>query len=342
MKILLLSGPATPSSTSISTRIPRLLSILTSSGMMVMHHTVETKSDLMMALIAFEQPDIVFDTAYRVKNRSGSYETIHGILEEMGFPYIGSGAEVLDLVLSKSSLKNRWKQTGIHTPDYYIVNKTGAGVQGLEQSSQITAFPYILKPDCEGNSRGLSEASIVFDQVALEKQLGRLLEHYDQVLVEKYLGTAPDFREYTVAMIGNGVSQLLMPAEITLLRETKLRVVTTRDKENHLTRARPVQDPEISKRLTDLAGRAFQAAGVQDYARCDLIYAHGNLFAVEINGQPMVPDKWFEVCARSAGLDMVETIQAILVTGIKRNIELGYGYLKLPPELTPLWDKLLN
>jgi D-alanine-D-alanine ligase-like ATP-grasp enzyme len=320
-------------------RIRKMLGMLQASGFMTSHHIVQTRVEL-SALVEREQPDLVFDTAYHIKDPSGAFTTIHRILDEMKIPYVGSDAEALDLVLSKSRLKDRWHTDGIPTPAYCVLQKIGNGVRGLEKLLAAKAYPYILKPDLEGNSRGLSEASIVFDQTSLENQLSILLNQYDSVLSEHYLGMYPDFREFTVAMIGNGESRLILPAEIMLLRETKLRVVTTRDKDRHLTRAQPLCDWELAHRLTDLARRAFQSARVRDYARCDFLYAHGDLFAIEINGQPMLPDKWFEACTRGVGLNGLETVQAVMLAAIQRNIAEGYGYLKVPRGLLPLLNKL--
>ena len=65
-----------------------------------------------------------------------------------------------------------------------------------------SSFPYILKPDMEGNSRGLDESSIVFNKTEMLAKTNELLKIYEGILVEEYLGDHPDLREFTVAMIG--------------------------------------------------------------------------------------------------------------------------------------------
>jgi len=96
---------------------------------------------------------------------------------------------------------------------------------------------------------------------------------------------------------------ILMPCEIVFKVPKPLRIITTRDKDEHRTRAIPVDDLELCEELCELTIRAFHVAGVRDYSRLDVIYAGGKFDAIEINGQSMVPDMWFEACARGVGLD---------------------------------------
>jgi hypothetical protein len=59
----------------------------------------------------------------------------------------------------------------------------------------------------------------------------------------------------------------------------------------------------------------------------------GSLYAIEINGLPMIPDKWFEVCANGAGLNSTQYVLAILLAGIVRNMRSGIGKLEIPDEI---------
>ena len=163
-----------------------------------------------------------------------------------------------------------------------------------------------------------------------------LLKFYNQILVERYLGAAPDFREYTIALIGNDQRALFMPARIKLKVMHKPRIVTTQDKDRHNTFAIPVRESEIRDSLIAFGREAFGIAGVRDYARLDVMYANGKFYAIEINGQPMIPDKWFEACAQGVGLNTAQYINAIFFAGLQRNIQAGYHHLKVPEKLNKL------
>ncbi|MHC1739963.1 MAG: hypothetical protein AB9897_02510 [Anaerolineaceae bacterium] len=266
----------------------------------------------------------------------------------MHIPYVGSSPSVLDLVISKSELKAEWCLNNVSTPAFFQVSKAAAQIFGLDILIQEAIdFPYILKPDREGNSRGLDESSIVFDKSTLKSKLGNLLRSYEEVLIEKYLGTASDLREFTVAMIGNNKNKLLMPAEITLKQKKGVRIITTQDKDDHLTQATCVVEKSLLEKLVTFAERAFEVSGVRDYSRCDLLMADGHLYAIEINGQPMIPDKWFEICASGVGLNSTQYINAIFLAGIERNIKEGKTNLTIPHQMrqilpTAIFDVILQ
>jgi D-alanine-D-alanine ligase len=324
----------------------RIIRSLCYAGIQGIFHPLHTKAQVLQ-IVHSEQPDIVYCADHYTTGDSGEKISIQEILEEKQIPYIGSPSEILDLVLSKSNLKKRWLSHGVPTPQFSLFHKPILEVQDLDILQHSPGYPYILKPDAEGNSRGLNESSIVFNRKILENKLKELLILYETVLVEKYLGLYQDIREFTVAMIGNDHNKLLMPAEIILKQNKTLRIITTEAKENHYTLAIPVNDMELHGRLISLAEKAFEISGVCDYSRCDVILAEGQLYAIEINGQPMIPDKWFEVCASGIGLDPNQYINAIFLAGIVRNNHQGKADLLIPPKMNqhlpkPVFEVLQN
>jgi D-alanine-D-alanine ligase-like ATP-grasp enzyme len=319
---------------------------LDSVDMGAKYYEVHSKEQLECLLI-MERPDIVYCSDYYTKDEFINSVSIHSVLEELNVPFIGSTSATLEFVLSKSDLKFMWHLNKLSTPSFYLVHKLDTKVVGLEEISQATDYPYILKPNREGNSRGLDESSIVFDENSLKSKLDELLLSNKEVLVEKYFGNASDIREFTVAIIGNGSHKLLMPAEITLKQKRDLRIITTQDKDDHLTQATPVVDNVLNEKLIAFAEKAFEIAGVRDYSRCDVLLADGQLYAIEINGLPMIPDKWFEICASGVGLDSTQYINAIFLAGIVRNFREGKENLKVPLQMrqkipTAILDVLLN
>jgi D-alanine-D-alanine ligase-like ATP-grasp enzyme len=159
---------------------------------------------------------------------------------------------------------------------------------------------------------------VVRDAVSLRRKVEETVEHFEYALVERFLGDDPALREFTVALIGSGPSTLVMPAEILLSVPKRTRVITTADKDGHRTEARQVEESSLREGVARLAKKAFAAAGVRDYSRCDILLAGGELYAIEINGQPMVPDPWFEACAEGAGLDGDAYLGAIFLAAILR------------------------
>jgi len=321
MKVLILSDPGTAGFEigRTPTKFMTMIKAIEQGGLEGTHYFVGTTEEL-KAVLKKEHPDIIFSAAYYTLDEAGKRRNIHGLLEAEGLPYIGSDETTLELVLSKAALKDKWMGTGISTPDYFVVSDKGMGfVEGLDKVEVEHDFPYIVKPSKGGNSRGILEDSIVFSSSSLKKLVHDLLASYNEILVEQYLGRYEDIREFTVAMIGNGDQMILMPCEIVFKVPKALRVITTSDKDEHRTRAISIDDHGLYEESCELANKAFHIAEVRDYSRLDVIYAGGKFYAIEINGQPMVPDKWFEACARGVGLDKEQYMNAIFLAGISRN-----------------------
>jgi D-alanine-D-alanine ligase len=314
-------------------RFSGMAAALRLGGIKAHHAWVETLDDL-QSLIDQHHPDIVFSAAYSVRNKQNQPQLIHAFLEEHHIAYIGSTASALALVLSKTELKDLWKANEILTPDYFVVRKLPDGrICGLETAAGARDFPYILKPSKEGNSRGITQRSIISDSHILVESLLAMLTRYDEILVEKYLGTDPHLREFTVALIGNKSRRLILPCEIVLQPDNGYRVITTADKDGHRTQTYAVSNQALYNRLVALAEKAFDIAGIRDYARFDVLYSEEHLYAIEINGQPMVPDRWFEACARGGGLEVEQYLNAIYLAGITRNRQHEFHLLQAPGKM---------
>jgi D-alanine-D-alanine ligase-like ATP-grasp enzyme len=256
-------------------------------------------------------------------------------LARTGAPMVGSSPEALELVLSKSALKRVWGNRGVESPSSFTVRRTRTGViAGRRLVAGAKDFPYIVKPDRENENRGIHARSIAFDADALAASIDAALEDYDELIVEHFIGGASS-REFTAAMIGSGEGALILSAEILLKDRRPIRVVTREDRLRGLAEALPVSGEE-GRRLEEFASRAFQASGAADYARCDIIEEGGRLYALEVNGQPRMPDPWFEACAKGGGLDADQYVAAIALASLSRNAKAGLAAFSPPQEALDL------
>jgi len=335
LKVIIINRPKEGRIQEDSQRFQEMLTTIRRGGVDGRYYAIQTKSEL-LNILQSEHPDLIYCANYYIQDENGGMISIHRLLDELQVSYIGSAPDKLELVLSKIDLKEKWQRDNVPTPRFFKVYKSGSSIMGLEAAVEAADFPYILKPDREGNSRGLDQSSIVFDQNALENKVRELLRKYKTILVEKFLGNADNLHEYTVAMIGNGKNKLLMPAEIKLKQKKEVRIVTTQDKDNHLTQAIPVRDPLLFQKLVDFAKKVFESADMRDYSRCDLIMVDEKLYAIEINGLPMVPDKWFEVCASGVSLDSEQYIDAIIMAGMGRAIKNRKRDMQVPLQMAQI------
>jgi len=312
-KILLICQPCNEEISGIPERIRLLHDAIISLGFDCQIKSVKSVKEV-GEILGSEQPDLVWSTVYRLRTENGKIRNCHQVTADFGFPYIGSNPETLDLVLSKSCLKERWKSAGVLTPEWTVISRE----QDISNLQSWNHFPAIIKPDEEGNSRGLSQDSIVEDFDSAKKYLQRNWLAFGSEIVEQFLGDDPCLHEYTVAILGNHPDRLLLPAEIILDSPIGKRVITTADKDQHRTRAIPIEDLSIRQQVIDFAGLAADVAGIEDYARMDMISSGDRLYALEINGQPMLPDRWFDTCCQSSRLDRSDYVKIILESAIEK------------------------
>ncbi len=324
-RILIVFNRPAPERTAAAARFGRLASLLSKAGYEVCLEPADSIASL-SAAIASNAPDIVFSAADHLSAGLSACDggapgfcrsiNVHSWLEDLGIPYVGSPPEAIELALSKSALKERWMSAGIPTPEFVAADMRNGGAALAALAA--APLPCIVKPADAGNSRGIDKDSVAHDRAELAALAARVGREYPAILVERYLGEFSDFREFTCACIGNGAERLLLPAEIVFAGTTERRIVTTEDKDGLKARAWRVGDEALAGEVRSLAAGAFEAAGVRDYSRCDLILADGKLWAIEVNGQPMIPDPWFQACAEFGGLSEPAYIEAIFDAAIAR------------------------
>jgi D-alanine-D-alanine ligase-like ATP-grasp enzyme len=278
--------------------------------------------DDLISIVSENKPDLVLCGIDHLPDKIGDVvvsHNVHGWFESHNVNYIGSDPETIERALSKVSLKRRWEADGIRTPLFVFV-EGGAQEYGpaLEKLVSLAAFPYIMKPENLGNSKGIDENNIVWKADKLESTLKRICSQYKgAILVEHYLGAYPDVTEITCAMIKGTESMQCMPAQIGFAQPKRFHLITTDDKDGHRTFMNPLK-PKMAGLFVPFARRAFESAGVRDYARGDFFFADGKLWAIEINGQPMIPDRWFEGAVRFAGLSEAQYLVGIVAAGYRR------------------------
>jgi D-alanine-D-alanine ligase-like ATP-grasp enzyme len=333
VNLLIINCPKSGRIAADEDKFAEMVDVLNYGGISARYLPVYSELQLLNALSS-NHVDIIFSADHSIFTHGNEQTGIHLLLDQLKIPYIGSGDEALHLALSKAELKKRWQTIGVQTPKFFTFHKEDAGEDEEHLLQSITDFPYLIKPDGLGNSRGIKDSSIVDDVPSLTKKVNLALDEFDTILVEKYLGDSNDIREFTVAMLGNGAGRILMPCEIKLKISKPRRIITTEDKDNHNTQASPINETSLKERVIKFAEKAFAVADFRDYARLDILSVGDELNAIEINGQPMVPDKWFENCCVGIGLSKVQYINALVLAGIVRNKRQGFPKLEIPPEMS--------
>jgi D-alanine-D-alanine ligase len=284
-------------------------------------HRVETidvtgpASRLVARLEAF-LPDIVFNTAEgrRGKMRRGFYPAL---FEELGLPYTGSDPYCLCVTLDKAMTKKILAGFGVPSPRGRFLTKATLKSGGLDELH----FPVLVKPNFEGSSKGISQASVASDALELARVLEDLLARYpDGVLVERYV---PGIDVRVVRVDG---APAMPPVETVVdasyERRWEILDYKLANEMQHLMKSRaPAQiAARTQERLMEIADRAFTALGFHDIAALDFrVGPDGEIHFLSATALPSFePNTALFAAAQAVGLDYDQTVLAALRAAAQR------------------------
>ncbi len=256
----------------------------------------------MPSVVKGERPGMVLNLAYGIQGQA-RYTQIPSILEMVGIPYVGSGPLSHSLSLDKAVAKVMFRQNGLPTPDFAVLEGPGLEMPDLP-------YPLIVKPRSEADSFGMQ---IVGNEGELRRAVEHVFREFEQpVLVERYI----DGRELNVGLLGNP-PDAFPPVELDF--GDGPRIYTNDDKGGRSGRTvgyiRPVGlDEEITAKARDIAKKAFSALGCFDCGRVDMrMDADGNLYLLEMNSLPSLGYRGSYVTgAEHAGMDFMQLVNRLL------------------------------
>ncbi|MFH1724318.1 MAG: ATP-grasp domain-containing protein [Elusimicrobiota bacterium] len=265
---------------------------------------IDTLGAFMPRVLKGERPGMVFNLSYGIQGQA-RYTHVPSILEMVGIPYVGSGPLAHSLALDKVVAKMLFRQHGLPTPDFAVIQDLGADLPELP-------FPLIVKPKNEAVSFGLR---IVRNKDELREGAEAIVSKFAQpALVERYI----EGREINVGVLGNSPAEALPPAELVFGTEGPP-IYTHEDKTRKSGREIGVVCPaelteELAARAKELGLKAFSALGCYDCARIDMrLDKEGNLFILEVNSLPSLGEHGsFVEGAKAAGLDFTALINRLV------------------------------
>ena len=237
--------------------------------------------------------DVVFNLSERFRGQSGLDYTVASILDMLGLPYTGASCEGLMLARDKALTKKVLAYHGILIP-HFMVCPIG---QAIQRPSDLR-FPLIVKPLDEDASVGIAQSSVVRDDEALNSRITFIHDRIGtDAIVEEFI----EGRELYIGVIGNDKPRALPPIEMVFNNEPNVegRIATFKAKWSVKYRAsRGIENmvaQDLSKglvqRLSDVAVRTYQAAGLRDYGRIDVRLAHDEaIYVVEANPNPFLAE----------------------------------------------------
>ena len=258
------------------------------------------------------ETDLVFNLFEGFCGQPETEAMVPEVLAQVGVPYTGCPAAALALALDKAKSKQAMRATGIGTPDFQLLTP-----ETLPRFS--LRYPCIVKPGSEDASHGLSQASVVGDFAALERQVARVCQLYGgEALVEEFI----DGREFNVTVLGDGKGTVLPVSEIAYSLPKGLPKILTfaakwQPESPYFRGTRVVCPAQITpgdeELITGTAQQVFRLVCQWGYGRVDMRQDRdGRLQIIEVNPNPdIAPGSGAVLQAEAAGMSYPQFIEKI-------------------------------
>jgi len=241
---------------------------------------------------------------------AGEDGTIQAILDFVGIPYTGSGAEACALAMDKYRSKYMAQSVGVPVARSVYLKRDSLDQGTFERSVRDSlALPVVVKPNSQGSSVGLTIVASAKDLADAAQKAFRLDDH---VIVEEYIAG----REITAAVLEG--------EELPLLEiRPKSGFYDYFHKYQHGATEYLVPaplEPPVAEAVAESARRAFHTLGCGVYARVDFrLGDDGRHYFLEVNTLPgMTSTSLVPKAAKNVGIDYTELVDRILRLSITK------------------------
>lgn len=237
--------------------------------------------------------------------RFGEDGTVQAILEDLNIGYTGSGVKASKLALDKIASREIFISNNLKSPEYKAIEKN------CNKNDIINKFtiPFVIKPQHEGSSIGLS---VVSDKALVDRALKEAFDYDDVVLIEEYI----DGKELTVGILDD---KALPVIEISMLGDIYDFNAKYVDSKTEYVVPANIKEEAIEK-AKDCAVKAHKALGCRDFSRVDMrMDKSGNIYILEINTIPgMTERSLLPKAAQEAGINFDDLCIKLIELAHKR------------------------
>jgi D-alanine-D-alanine ligase len=279
----------------------------------------QAQGDLLQCLAEL---DVVFPVLHGPFGEDG---TVQGLLEMADMAYVGAGVVGSAVGMDKGVFKDVMRAHDIPVVDWMIVNRSQIEQdveQVIQQAMRLADFPLFVKPANLGSSVGITRCNTRSD---LFEGLYEAIRFDRRVLIERGVAQA---REIEISVLGNENPQVSLPGEVLPSREFYSYEAKYIDNRSQLLVPAPLS-PELTRRIQDLAVRAYQAIDCAGMARADFLLEKGSsaresgsLYLGELNTIPgftnisMYPKLW-----EASGLAYPALVDRLIELAMERKHE---------------------
>jgi D-alanine-D-alanine ligase len=248
----------------------------------------------------FELPsdvDLAFNTIHGTFGEDGQLQKI---LERRAIAYTGDGVSASAIAFDKIRTKEKFREHGVTTPPWEVIHP------GRRPTIPL---PIVVKPPRQGSTVGVV---IVNNESEIDSAISEAAKYGRELLIEKFVPG----RELTIGILGDQALPILeiIPKGGFYDFNNKYPFLNPQagGGAEHICPANI--DAGKTKEIQQLALRAFRAAGLQVYARVDVILSeNGQPNVLEINTIPgMTEVSLLPEAAAAAGIGYTDLCARII------------------------------
>lgn len=264
--------------------------------------------------------DVVFPLLHGPWGEDG---TIQGLLELSQVRYVGAGVLASAVGMDKHYMKVVFAAAGLPVLPHVLITATSwrEDAERFREAVRALGFPVFVKPCRAGSSFGISK---VHDESELDAAVEDAQAHDPRVMVE---AAAPrGSREIECGVIGGldgQAPQASVVGEITVGGDHEFYDFEAKylaDQSTGLFIPAEVQEAS-SRRIRQLAVRAFEALGCEGLARVDFfLLPDGRVMINEINTMPgFTPTSMFPQLWAATGMPYPELVDHLIRLALQRD-----------------------
>ncbi len=265
------------------------------------------------------QPDIVFNMLEEFAGQVLFDQHLVSFLELKRVPYTGCNPRGLTLSHDKALCKRILAHHRIPVPAFGVFRPG----RKVKRPARLK-FPLLVKSLIDEGSVGISRASVVSDDAALEERVALIhRQSGNPAIAEQYIAG----RELYMSIIGNERLKTFTPWELFMHRlpEGAPNIATSKLKWSYAHQeqvgleTRPAElAPEQHRRIVSLSKRIYRALFLSGYARLDFRMSEaGEFYLLEANPNPCLAyGEDFAEGVETGGLAYEDLLDTILRNGL--------------------------
>jgi D-alanine-D-alanine ligase len=269
----------------------------------------------LLAALDTDRPDAVVIALHGAIGEDGA---LRGVLDLVGVPYVGPGAQASRVAWDKPSAKAELREAGIPTPDWVALPHETfreLGAQSvLDRIVDRLGLPLMVKPAQGGSGLG---AHAVYLAEELPAAMVGCFGYGDTALIERFV----DGTDIAVTVVDSGSGPTALPA-VEIVPEDGVYDYAARYTAGTTTWHAPARlAPAVAQKVASIAIAAHRALALGDLSRVDMLVTRdGGVHVLEVNVSPgLTETSLLPMAVQAAGLDLGVLLRDLIDQAIERS-----------------------